>query len=310
MGFFDGAAGGIIGGLGSLVGGAISATNSKKVARMNIEAQREFAQNGVRWRVADAKAAGVHPSVALGMSGASFTPVSGYTGDYGISEAAQQFGQGISRAAQAKMTKEEREQAQARQEMQDVFQLAMMNRQVKYQDAQIDLMNSEIARNKVASYVALMRANPTPAMPSLAVRNDGTVAGTVISGQGDSTPSLGLGSVSSHGLIKVNPAERTANALGSPGTTAASIPDRTFVNNGKGGYAPVRSEEVADRLDDDIIGTIAWHLRNSLPAVFDIQSVAPPADWLPSGATHWLFDLTDGSWYPNTVGTYFRKPAF
>lgn len=37
--------------------------------------QREFAQMGVRWRVADAKAAGLHPLAALGTSGASATPV-------------------------------------------------------------------------------------------------------------------------------------------------------------------------------------------------------------------------------------------
>ena len=33
--------------------------------------QREFAQNGIRWRAADARAAGLHPLAALGSSGAS-----------------------------------------------------------------------------------------------------------------------------------------------------------------------------------------------------------------------------------------------
>lgn len=40
----------------------------------NIAFQKEFAQHGVRWRVEDAKAAGVHPMYALGASGAAFAP--------------------------------------------------------------------------------------------------------------------------------------------------------------------------------------------------------------------------------------------
>lgn len=36
--------------------------------------QREFAQMGIRWKVADAEAAGLHPLYALGGSGAAFAP--------------------------------------------------------------------------------------------------------------------------------------------------------------------------------------------------------------------------------------------
>ncbi len=60
----------------SLVGGAMSAAASKKIAKMQIAAQKEFAQNGIQWRTADAKAAGLHPLYAIGASGATYTPVS------------------------------------------------------------------------------------------------------------------------------------------------------------------------------------------------------------------------------------------
>lgn len=40
----------------------------------NYEMQREFAQNGIRWKVADAQAAGLHPLYALGGGGAAFAP--------------------------------------------------------------------------------------------------------------------------------------------------------------------------------------------------------------------------------------------
>lgn len=184
MGFFDGAAGGIIGGsigaIGSLIGGNQSANNAAQLQQMNYKAQKEFAQNGIRWRVADAKAAGIHPLYALGASTASFSPVSGYGGDNGISDAFNTFGQGISRAAQAKMTRDEREAELARQEMQDVFTLARFKQEQRYQDAQIRLIDSEIARNKVASDVALITAAKTAPMPG---------SPTLLPGQADAPPS-------------------------------------------------------------------------------------------------------------------------
>lgn len=42
--------------------------------RENIDLQKEFAQMGIRWRVDDAKAAGIHPLAAVGASGASYSP--------------------------------------------------------------------------------------------------------------------------------------------------------------------------------------------------------------------------------------------
>lgn len=311
MGFFDGAAGGIIGGaisgIGSLIGGNQSKNNAQALANMNYEAQKEFAQNGIRWKVADAKAAGIHPLYALGASTNSYSPVSGYGGDNGISDAFAQLGngfsQGFDRAAQAKMTKEERAIAQAQLERQEAMQLADYNMRRGESDAKILMYKSEALRNYAAARQALTKQQTTPAMPSLKVRSDGTVVGQTISGQGDSAP------VNSNGLVKVEPSETVANALGSIGTEAASMPDRAFTRTDDGGYAPVRSQGVADRLDDDMLGTLAWHARNSLPTIWDSERVAPPKEWLPEGATHWMFDITNGTWYPNTKGTFFRKAA-
>jgi hypothetical protein len=46
------------------------------IANMNVDLQKEFAQTGVRWKVADAKAAGIHPLAALGAQTQGFNPVS------------------------------------------------------------------------------------------------------------------------------------------------------------------------------------------------------------------------------------------
>ena len=179
MGIFSGLAGSTIDAVGSLIGGNKAQQNAEKKQQFNYQAQKEFAQNGIRWRVADAKAAGIHPLYALGASTNSYSPVSGYAGDNGISQAASEFGQGISRAVQAKMTRDEREAAQARQEMQDVFALARFRQEQRYQDAQIRLIDSEIARNKVASDVALMTAARTAPMPG---------SPTLLPGQTDAPP--------------------------------------------------------------------------------------------------------------------------
>lgn len=180
MGLFDGAIGGAIGAVGSLIGGGISANTSNNLAGLNYNAQKEFAQNGIRWRVEDAKRAGIHPLYALGASTASYSPVSGYGGDYGISDALSNLGQGIDRARMAKQTREERQADQARQEMQDVFSLARFQQEQRYQDAQIRLIDSEIARNKVASDVARASIGMPPSMPG---------SPTLLPGQGDALPS-------------------------------------------------------------------------------------------------------------------------
>jgi len=58
----------ILGAASSLIGGIMgqnSQNNAIKsqenMAAQNIALQKEFAQSGIQWKVADAKAAGVHP---------------------------------------------------------------------------------------------------------------------------------------------------------------------------------------------------------------------------------------------------------
>lgn len=302
MGFFDGGFGGAISGVGSLAGGIVQGITSNNLANKNIAAQKEFAQNGIRWRVEDAKRAGIHPLYALGATTNSFSPVSGYGGDFGLSDAAANFGQGLDRAAQAKMTKEERLNVQAAQERQEVFQLADFNMRRQESDARTMMYKSEALRNFAASKQVLANTGQPPAMPSLRIRPDGTVAGQTMTGQGDSAP------VSS--LIEVEPSKAETNAIGNVGTSAGSNPDLSFTRTNDGGYAPVRSQAIADRLDDDIIGTLAWYGRNYIPAYFDNQSVAPPKSWLPKGATHWVFNSSNFVWYPNTHRRGYNANVF
>lgn len=85
----------------SLLGGLFGDSAAKKQAKL----QKEFAQNGIRWRVADAKAAGIHPLYALGAQVTPYSPVS--VGDGGFAQA----GQDLSRAYMATRTQEEKADA-------------------------------------------------------------------------------------------------------------------------------------------------------------------------------------------------------
>lgn len=58
----------------NFVGGLINMQNQNKLAKRQEDLQREFAQNSIQWRTADAKKAGIHPVAALGSQGISYNP--------------------------------------------------------------------------------------------------------------------------------------------------------------------------------------------------------------------------------------------
>lgn len=77
----------------------------------NAALQREFAQSGIRWRVEDAKAAGIHPLFALGGGGAAASPTAYVPGDTSVSHSGDylsKMGQDVGRAITATQTAGER----------------------------------------------------------------------------------------------------------------------------------------------------------------------------------------------------------
>lgn len=94
-------AGAAIGAGASLLGGLLGSRSARRQQREGLEAQREFAQQGIRWRVEDAKAAGLHPLYALGAStsGPSFSVM-----DDPMARGLSEAGQNVSRAVQAQET--------------------------------------------------------------------------------------------------------------------------------------------------------------------------------------------------------------
>lgn len=112
LGTILGIAGSALGGLLGKQGAESANDQSRLTALYNAQKQEEFAKMGIRWRVEDAKAAGLHPLHALGASTPTFSPVSTafVNPNEGLGSSMAQMGQNLSRAAAAGMN--EMEQAQ------------------------------------------------------------------------------------------------------------------------------------------------------------------------------------------------------
>lgn len=114
--------GAAIGAGASLIGANMADRRAEQNAERNIAMQKEFAQQGIRWKVADAEAAGVHPLYALGAQTHSFAPVS--VGSSNMAASLSSMGQNVGRAIHATSTQPER--ASAYQEAAQTLQLDNM----------------------------------------------------------------------------------------------------------------------------------------------------------------------------------------
>lgn len=97
----------IISGVSSLLGGVLSSRAASDAADEQADLQKQFAKNAIQWKVADAKAAGVHPLYALGANTVSYSPVS--VGDTSMGSAFADMGHNVGRAIEAVQTAPERD---------------------------------------------------------------------------------------------------------------------------------------------------------------------------------------------------------
>lgn len=87
----------ILGAIGGVAGSLLSGLFSKNNADKQAALQKQFAQSGIQWKVADAKKAGVHPLAALGAQTTSYAPSTVGVPDFGAS--GQALGNAIHRTA-------------------------------------------------------------------------------------------------------------------------------------------------------------------------------------------------------------------
>ena len=128
----------LIGAGASLLGGLLGQNSQKKQMQAQIDAQREFAQSGIQWKVADAEKAGVHPLYALGAQTTAFSPIG--VGGSPLAEGISQAGQSIERGMMAKASDGDRG-----------FQAKMQALTLQRGELESQLLASQIARTNAPS---------------------------------------------------------------------------------------------------------------------------------------------------------------
>jgi len=249
---------------------------NKQIARENVAHQKEFAQMGVRWRVADAKAAGIHPLYALGAQTQSFSPVhagvqpvtGGMNADRML-DFADTMGQFIGRGQTASVSPQEKQ----------IMQLQLAG-------AQADV-EGKMLENQYKG--ALIRQLTSPGTPPGVPNPRGTAH-------------EGLGGQNLSG-VKVKPSETTSTIPGQPSQEAAVIPDTAWARDYDGGLIPVASKDVKERIEDSFVPEMMHAYRNNfLPNIG--SGPVPPDSMLPTGARSWKWDHFKQNYKPDT---YFRK---
>lgn len=95
--------GGLISSLGGLLGSKSDAKAQREANERNYQMQKEFAQNGIQWKVQDAEKSGIHPLYAIGAPAMSASPSFASEGGSGIGKAAESIGRSLSASQQAVM---------------------------------------------------------------------------------------------------------------------------------------------------------------------------------------------------------------
>lgn len=275
-GAFGGVPGAIIGsGAGSAVGNVLGGLNNKDdtpsqgwLAAKNMEMQKEFAQHGIRWKVEDAKAAGLHPLYALGANTQSFSPIQvGSSG--GNSPDLAGMGQDISRAMMAGMTEKERQDINIRMTERD----AMFDKQ--------RFENGELQNQLLAAQIAKVNQSLGPSIPSLPSNSDMPL----LTGQGNSRRTAKGGA-----YVNENPLERVHSQPGRPAQEVGSVPDYGYVRTPTG-YAIVPSQDVKNKIEDQFIPETMWAIRNQiLPAVKGLPAPDPRYFKPPKGFNDWKWN--------------------
>lgn len=260
--------------LGGLFGerGASSRNDaSLAFAREQMAAQKEFAQQGIRWRVEDAKAAGIHPLYAMGAQVTPYSSVSWSpeSPSYGMGQAMSDMGQNISRAMQAKMTGAERVEDNIKK------------LQLKNMELQNDLLESQIFRNYGGSL--------PPPMPSIIT-------------EPLAPPEAMSSALSNIPGTKVEPVELSASTAGQPSKQAGAVNDWTYARTADGGLTLTPSKDVKELTEDNLVQELLWSLRNQIIPHFSEEARMHRAPSkkefpLPDGYD-WVSEWPYTTWYP------------
>jgi len=144
-----------------------------------------------------------------------------------------------------------------------------------------DLIRSQIAKNN--------QAGGNPAFPPApGVRY-------LLDGQGGSP------------LVKDKPLERTPGAPGAMHTEPGAITSVGHALQPGGGYGPVPSENIKQRIEDNVIQEVLWAIKNNILPSFSPSAQSPPA-FDPGPGKMWMWDPLLMEYKAIKKGKYFSSP--
>ncbi|MEM2002527.1 MAG: hypothetical protein QXT77_07790 [Candidatus Methanomethylicaceae archaeon] len=257
----------LIGAGAAIIGGALSDRSNRKAAaatnetqeqlhRENIALQREFAQAGIRWKVEDAKAAGLHPLYAIGAAPATFSPSipAMVTPDRsGLGRGLAEAGQHLGRAVSAQQTPDQRAITQAT--------LAHLVAQTQKEEAMAMYYASEAARNRQNAFTS--------------------------SGLPEATVEVGP-------LVKTVPDEVISHDPRDPSRTAGVHPGTTTYTMPGGIKLRLPSEQMKESIED--IPTLAWPFIFAESAKEDPNFWRKVDDYYFGGRSQKFMSSTEREW--------------
>lgn len=255
--------GSLIGAAGNLIGGLLgqsNASDARAAAAAEAAANREFQVNaykhGIRWRVEDAKAAGIHPLAAIGAPAFNPSPVSvSGSVDQSMPTAIANMGQDIGRAVNATRTQDERTLA--------------FTEAARAQQLEGLRLDNELKRIQFQSGMQRLRQMENPPMPGASYRIPGQPA---------------TGTVNTT-LLLSDPGMNTSTS-----SVGQAVPDVAYIKGTKGMHA-VPSAPAKELIEDNLFHEGMHFLRNNVLPIFGINMQPPgPA---PKGK-HWKYDPVYG----------------
>lgn len=243
----------------NLIGGSMKQNaqeNANATNQANWQTQMAYTdlvnKNQIQWKVADAKAAGLHPLAALGAS--TMQGPSGAVGaipETGMGEGIANMGQDISRAVAATRTHQKRAEA--------------FDETVKALSLETGSLRNELLRTQIAK----LKQAP-PAVPDTDQRWQ-------MPGQGQAPQ------------VKMKPFEVTPGEPGRPWMEPGAISDVGHART-PDGYAVVPSKEMQERIEDNWLASMSWMYRNQILPSLGMGREKPPAAAAPEGYEwrwHW-----------------------
>ncbi|QXP08107.1 MAG: DNA pilot protein [Arizlama microvirus] len=262
--------GALIGAGTSILGGLMADNRADKAnaaARENAlrqEAlQREFAQNGIQWRAADAEKAGISKLYALGANTASYSPVSvGHTASSGLASGLATAGQNIGRAVDATASPLGRAGHFATEMAQTQLDGAKLDNDIK----RAELLSKVATRTQPGQPPAILNSETTPFIP----------------GQGNSGIKL-------ENKFPPSDPDRPQKEWG--------VTPEVRMYRTKHGFSPEVPQELGEAHESQPLAAAQWFMRNKLMPGLSEAYRTYPHDAPPG--TYWTFNPVFGEYVLN-----------